>query len=296
MVYQLPIIERKEVAENTKEVVFGADGNNLEFKPGQHMNLILPELNFPDPKGSSRYFSVVSTPNNKDSVSIVFRNSDSGFKKTLLGLPLGTKVGVDCCHGSFLVPEANTHPLVLIAGGVGIAPCISIIRSAIAQQSPYQITLLYGSHNEASAAYLTELKELSLSQNANRTIATLSVSSASPEILAKEEWVNRVNALTLAGQTALAETPIWSTVIDEVDARVIDGISISTFRAPSITENMSLAGTAKDRTTLNQFKKSLQESTMLTGVELPITNIEKKEDVPFTVSFRMKDPSVALYK
>ncbi len=160
MVYQLPIIVRKEVAENTTEVVFGADGNELGFIPGQHLNLTLPNLTFPDPKGSSRYFSTVSDPHIKDSISIVFRNSDSGFKKTLLSIPLGTKVGVDCCHGSFIVPENNTLPLVLIAGGVGIAPCISIIRSVVAEKAPYSITLVYGNHNEASAAYLTELKEL----------------------------------------------------------------------------------------------------------------------------------------
>ena len=143
------------------------------------------------------------------------------------------------------------------------------------------------------AAYLFIL---SLSQNANRTIATLSVSSASPEILAKEAWVNNVNALTQTGQTILAQTPVWSIVVDELNARVIDGISIATFRAPNIAESMSLAGTAKDRPTLNQFKKSLQESLMLTEVEIPITNLEKKGDIPFTASFRLKDPNIALYK
>ncbi|HAT68625.1 MAG TPA: hypothetical protein DCS20_03320 [Candidatus Yonathbacteria bacterium] len=143
------------------------------------------------------------------------------------------------------------------------------------------------------AAYLFVL---SLSQNANKTIATLSVSSASPEILAKEAWVSKVNALTLAGQTILAQTPVWSIVVDEVNARIIDGINLSTFSAPAITENMSIAGTAKDRATLNQFKKTLQESTILTGIEIPITNLAQKEDIPFTASFRLADPNVALYK
>lgn len=147
------------------------------------------------------------------------------------------------------------------------------------------------------AAFLSAyLFVLSLSQNANRTIATLSVSSASPEILAKEAWVSKVNALTEAGQAILAQTPVWSVVVDEVNARIIAGINISTFSAPAITENMSLAGTAKDRTTLNQFKKSLQESTMLTGIEIPITNLAQKEDIPFTASFRLADPNVAFYK
>ena len=147
------------------------------------------------------------------------------------------------------------------------------------------------------AAFLSAyLFMLSLSQNANRTSATLSVTSASPELLAKEAWVNKVNALTLAGQTILAETPLWSTIVDEVDARVIEGVGISTFRAPGITENMSLTGTAKNRVTLNQFKKSLQDSPMFTDVDLPVTNLEQKEDIPFSASFRLRDPGAAFYK
>ncbi len=143
------------------------------------------------------------------------------------------------------------------------------------------------------AAYLFIL---SLSQNANMAIATLSVTSTSPEILAKEAWVNKVNALTATGQAILAQTPLWSAVIDEIDARIIDGISIATFIAPSITGNMSFTGTAKNRVTLNQFKKSLQESPMLAGIEIPLTNLEQRENIPFTVSFRLKDPNTVFYK
>lgn len=143
------------------------------------------------------------------------------------------------------------------------------------------------------AAYLFVF---SLSQNANKTIATLSITSTSPEILAKEAWVSKVNALTETGQTILAQTPLWSIVIGEIDARIIDGISITTFIAPSITGNMSFTGTAKNRVILNQFKKSLQESPMLAGIEIPLTNLEQREDIPFTVSFRLKNPSIVFYK
>ncbi|MBI3634154.1 MAG: pilus assembly protein PilM [Candidatus Yonathbacteria bacterium] len=143
------------------------------------------------------------------------------------------------------------------------------------------------------AAYLFVF---SLSQDANKTIATLSVTSTSPEILAKEAWVNKVNALTETGQTILAQTPLWSAVVDEINARIIDGISISTFGASSIAGNMSLVGTAKDRATLNKFKKSLQSSPMLAGIEIPLTNLEQREEIPFNASFRLKDPSAVFYK
>lgn len=137
---------------------------------------------------------------------------------------------------------------------------------------------------------------LSLSQNASRTIATLSASSFSPELLAKEAWIGNVNALTETATTLLSETPLWSKVVDEVNARTIDEVTISSFSAPSITEKMLVTGTAKNRAILNQLKRSFQNSTMFSEVDLPTTNVAQKDGIPFTISFRLKDPSAVYYK
>lgn len=131
---------------------------------------------------------------------------------------------------------------------------------------------------------------LSLSQNVNRTIATLSASSISPEILEKEAVINHVNALTKTTESLIAVTPAWSIVLEELHARTIDGIIISGFSAPSFTEKMSLTGIAENRELLNQFKKSIQESPLLSEVELPITHIGQRGNIPFSISFRIKDP------
>ncbi|KKU82186.1 MAG: hypothetical protein UY07_C0002G0043 [Parcubacteria group bacterium GW2011_GWA1_47_8] len=136
----------------------------------------------------------------------------------------------------------------------------------------------------------------SLAQNAERTIATLSASAISPELLEKEAWIEHVNELTATGQVILDGTPIWSGVLDEVSRRIIDGISVSSFSAPSITEKMSLTGTARNREILNLFKKSLLDSPLLTEIDLPITNIAQRESIPFSVSFRINDPSTAYWR
>ncbi len=141
----------------------------------------------------------------------------------------------------------------------------------------------------------TYLFMLSLSQGSSRTIATLSAVAVWPELLAKEAWIAHVNALTGTAAGILSETPLWSTVIDEVNARIIDGIVISNFSAPSITAQMSLTGIAKDRATLNQFKKSFQGSAMFSEINLPTTNIAQKGGVPFTVSFILKDQGAVYY-
>ena len=83
-------------------------------------------------------------------------------------------------------------------------------------------------------------------------------------------------------------------MITELVLRTPDGITISTFSAPNFTDRFSIVGNARNRETLNNYKKTLQESAMLSEVELPLTNLDKEESVPFSISFRLKDPS-ALY-
>lgn len=136
---------------------------------------------------------------------------------------------------------------------------------------------------------------LSLSQSADRQIATLSASAISPELAAKEVLIGNVNALSATAQTIISQTPLWSAVLDEVDARIINGIVVTSFSASSMAEKMSLQGISRDRATLNQFKKVFQGSPMFSEVELPIANLEQESDIPFSISFRVKEPAALYY-
>jgi len=142
----------------------------------------------------------------------------------------------------------------------------------------------------------TYLFVLSLSQNAATQIITLGASAIPPELAEKEQQISNVNALTEAGVAFLAQTPLWSEILTEFSQRTPDGITISMFSAPSFTGKMSLTGVASTRTILNNYKTTLQASTLLSEVELPLTNLEQKDKIPFTISFRLIDPSALYYK
>lgn len=137
---------------------------------------------------------------------------------------------------------------------------------------------------------------LSLSQSINNSIATNSANSASSEILTKEASINSINTLTGTTKTILSETPVWSIFLEEIQQRTLAGITLLTLGAPSLTSDISISGTAKDRDILNQFKKNLQDSPMFTDVKLPITNLEQKENISFSISLRIKDVSELYYK
>jgi len=145
-----------------------------------------------------------------------------------------------------------------------------------------------------SAYLVTYISMLSMLQKGTQQLTTLSSSVIPPELVEKEKLIGEINTITETGLNFLSQMPIWSVVITELVLRTPDGITISTFSAPNFTDRFSIVGNARNRETLNNYKKTLQESAMLSEVELPLTNLDKEESVPFSISFRLKDPS-ALY-
>lgn len=163
--YDSKILNRKEIAEDTFELELGLQ-NDFNFQAGQYIWLILPNLLYEDPRGQRRAFSICSSPNKKGLIDIIFRKSASGFKKTLIELPINSYVQVYGPFGSMILPQEPPPLTVLIAGGTGIAPFLSIIRFATEQEDPRKILLIYSNVSKNRAAYFKNLKELQ-SKNPN---------------------------------------------------------------------------------------------------------------------------------
>ncbi len=136
----------------------------------------------------------------------------------------------------------------------------------------------------------------SLSQTIKNNTSNITVSPVSGDIAEKEALIQETNSLTGVSSTILSTTPNWSILIDEVSSRVISGITISSFSITNIGDKISVTGISSDRDTLNKFKKVLQESSYLTAIDLPITNLEQKTDIPFSINFKIKDPNMLYYK
>ncbi len=154
---QLPILEQRIIAEKTCEISFDLSGKEFEFLAGQYIRVGVPTLLHPDPRGSSRLFSLTSSPTDVKRITVAFRNSGSGFKKTLMELLPGSPVSIEGPFGYLTLPKDDTRPLVFIAGGIGITPFMSMIRFVTKQKTPHKITLLYANRTVENAAYIEEL-------------------------------------------------------------------------------------------------------------------------------------------
>lgn len=62
--------------------------------------------------------------------------------------------------GTMALHEEPDRAIVMIAGGIGITPFMSIIRSEAEQDTPRPMALLYANHRPKDAPYMEELRAL----------------------------------------------------------------------------------------------------------------------------------------
>lgn len=168
MVHNFPVTlsKKKIIAENTAELTFSVSDPSFSFEAGQYISIEIPSLGGSTSKFAvpDRYhdFSIASSSSNPKEISIAFRISRSIFKTALLTLPIGGVVNITGPKGVFVLPVPNVPlvPLIFVAGGIGITPLISMIRSVTETQSSQQITLLYCNSAKETTAYAEELSLL----------------------------------------------------------------------------------------------------------------------------------------
>ncbi|MDO8604637.1 MAG: pilus assembly protein PilM [bacterium] len=135
----------------------------------------------------------------------------------------------------------------------------------------------------------TYLFMLSVAKSRSDKMSSLSATTIPQDLAKLEKKISDVNLITNAGASFLSQMPLWSEVLASVINLTPPGITISSFSSGDPKGKITLSGLARDRVTLNNYKKSLQASPLIFEVELPLTNLIQKEQLPFTVSFRFKN-------
>ncbi|MDO8668507.1 MAG: ferredoxin reductase family protein [bacterium] len=142
----------REVKSETKEVftlTLKAE-KKFVFRAGQFCFLRLNQN-----KLYARHpFTIVSSPGESELRFAV--KTQGRFTRALLKLKSGDEVIVDGPFGIFTA-EDRAKDLVFIAGGVGIAPFISLIKDRLADKKNQQVVLLYGTRKAADIIYREEL-------------------------------------------------------------------------------------------------------------------------------------------
>ncbi|WP_416417282.1 PDR/VanB family oxidoreductase [Paenarthrobacter aromaticivorans] len=123
-----------------------------QWQPGAHLSLHLPN-------GLIREYSLCSDPLDSTNWTVaVLRTSDSrgGSQHVHEGLPVGALLKVEGPRNNFALEDAGRY--VLVAGGIGITPIISMARQLHAAGADW--SLLYTGRSRTSMAFLAEIATL----------------------------------------------------------------------------------------------------------------------------------------
>ena len=127
------------------------------FQPGQYASISFKNKGRPSPV---RCFSIVNSPHDQNKLQFSIRILGN-YTKAVANLKVGDTVNVMGPFGGFIIDQDQDQDIVMIAGGIGIAPLISIIHYVSNIKLPNKINLIYSCKNQDDVPFIEQLMDLS---------------------------------------------------------------------------------------------------------------------------------------
>lgn len=152
----------RKIALRTWELVLRPRrGDALRFEAGQFAWLNLGHSPF---SLQENPFSISSAPAGRPDVQFVIK--EAGDSTRHIGeIKPGSVAWLDGPYGHLTLTGRKGKGIALIAGGVGVAPLLSIARQLRAEDDPRPMILLYGNRTAEQIVYADELEALSRRPN-----------------------------------------------------------------------------------------------------------------------------------
>ena len=158
--HQLKVREVINETADAVSIVFEQPEQEIHYKSGQYLTLS-PII---DGKKVRRAYSLCSSPYTDAYPAVTVKRVEGGLVSNFLNdqLKAGDVLEVMEPLGNFIVePEAGRkRHLVLLGGGSGITPLISIAKTILHQEPESQVSLIYANRNENSIIFHAQLKEM----------------------------------------------------------------------------------------------------------------------------------------
>ena len=171
----IKLVDRREIAQNVLEIAF-AKPEHFAFRAGQHLIIKAPELLYEDARGPRRVMTISSAPH-EQKITITTRMSDSGYKRTLAELPIGSDFEYIGPRGEFFL-RRQPRRVAFLAGGIGITPFRSMLLDSLETNSGHDITLFYSNSQIEEIAYHALFQQLATERDLFRYVPTLTRSGS----------------------------------------------------------------------------------------------------------------------
>ncbi|QCI12562.1 2Fe-2S iron-sulfur cluster binding domain-containing protein [Pseudomonas putida] len=153
--FEAAISEVRQLSDSTIALsIKGEALSKLAFLPGQYVNLQVPGSD------QSRAYSF-STLQKDGEVSFLIRNVPGGLMSSFLTTQAkaGDSMSLAGPLGSFYLRPIQ-RPLLLLAGGTGLAPFTAMLEKIAEQGSEYPLHLIYGVTNDFDLVEMERLEAL----------------------------------------------------------------------------------------------------------------------------------------
>jgi ferredoxin-NADP reductase len=182
---KLKLTAKKPESPDVVSFTFQPDAP-LVWKAGQFLHCVLHHEPT-DNRGSDRWFTIASAPFERHvMITTKFaRKKGSTFKQAFHALKIGESIELSDVSGDFIINDKRRDH-VFIAGGIGITPFRSILKTMAHAGTALRVTLLYANHGK-HVVYKKELETVA-KQNPNLAIHYL----FSPERISPDAIKQRV--------------------------------------------------------------------------------------------------------
>ena len=145
----------------------------LSFTAGQ---FLMASTGFKDEKGLQvkRAYSIASAPHENFLELCIKKKPTPSFSSALHELKVGDTLCIEGPFGKFMFKEPQKENTILIAGGAGISPIRSMIKTMMQKELTHKITLFYSFHSPEDYIYKKEFEDLAKQEKNFELIATMS--------------------------------------------------------------------------------------------------------------------------
>ena len=156
------------VTQDTIVIVF-EDTNKLVYEPGQYITFLLEK----EGKKYKRAYSLCSSPFLKELPEVAIKKIPNGVMTEFIQstFRVGDILKIIPPLGNFIVKcsQKNKRHFLFFAGGSGITPIFSMIKSLIDQEPQSKIVLVYANKDFESIIFRKELEHIQ--KNKSRKIS-----------------------------------------------------------------------------------------------------------------------------
>lgn len=159
MYYKYKVANNKLITKSVRSLSLELDPNSsrpLLYQPGQYVAITLNDKSRPS---TARCFSISSSPSEQRKLEFTVR-VDGAFTTALERLQKGDEVLVRGPFGNFILNENTHQDVVMLAGGIGLAPFLSMMRYATSLSLKNKINLVYSCRSQEDIAFYDELTSM----------------------------------------------------------------------------------------------------------------------------------------